>query len=590
MSHYSAHGALAALGLSPDASERQVKSAYARRLKTTRPDEDPEGFQALNGLYQAALAAVRQRQETSVMAPEDVTLPEEMAAVEDNTLTLHPVPTPLSQDMPLPEESRPPERIVIAPESEAKPQPQAPASASAAPQVLEFADDPLEQASLGSQPGGIDLPDFRLPDMATFCAALFAAAAAGDQAQVSNLLHQEPAFWSPAVKQRAGFAILEAMGQQSPAMVPETFGLILHFFDLDQVGAPVDPVWVQMLERLMFLEWAIRQADWRGLTPLAKDLQWKLDDSSLKRLRRYLDDLRQPRTLWRTTIAALRYGYQRGMVDLIQRLAAYYPRIPSALDEAHVHFWLNSLPQVGITTPMLVVDSLSYGGLLIIGSFLFLLSLVAPLLESGATGAGLLLAKILYLPALCWVPCWIGGIWGLGRLFMRWVYTGMAEAPPEDQGWRLRVWRSLAPLCCALGLLGGQLKLHHGASDLSLWHWGAFVFAILRINLRLPQVTQLVPQQPMRRLLIGLFLTCSMALAPGIEPMHMLILAAGLVFAAMLLPRRLLTWPLVFTWVFCSQYYLPYAALGPLLLWGISFLDLWLRRRQGRALNPNQAG
>ncbi|MGN6151067.1 MAG: J domain-containing protein, partial [Lysobacteraceae bacterium] len=44
------------LGLAPDADERAIKRAYAARLKTVRPDEDPEGFQRLNEAYQAALA------------------------------------------------------------------------------------------------------------------------------------------------------------------------------------------------------------------------------------------------------------------------------------------------------------------------------------------------------------------------------------------------------------------------------------------------------------------------------------------------------------------------------------------------------
>ena len=44
------------LGLAPDADERAIKRAYAARLKSSRPDEDPEGFQRLNQAYQAALA------------------------------------------------------------------------------------------------------------------------------------------------------------------------------------------------------------------------------------------------------------------------------------------------------------------------------------------------------------------------------------------------------------------------------------------------------------------------------------------------------------------------------------------------------
>ncbi|BFI96648.1 MAG: hypothetical protein RSP_21580 [Rhodanobacter sp.] len=44
------------LGLPPDADERMIKRAYAQRLRDTRPDSDPEGFQRLHAIYQAALA------------------------------------------------------------------------------------------------------------------------------------------------------------------------------------------------------------------------------------------------------------------------------------------------------------------------------------------------------------------------------------------------------------------------------------------------------------------------------------------------------------------------------------------------------
>lgn len=47
--------AFEALGLARDADEMQIKRAYARKLKTTRPDSDPHAFQALNEAYQTAL-------------------------------------------------------------------------------------------------------------------------------------------------------------------------------------------------------------------------------------------------------------------------------------------------------------------------------------------------------------------------------------------------------------------------------------------------------------------------------------------------------------------------------------------------------
>lgn len=59
-----------ALGLDGDADERQVKRAYARQLRTTRPDDDPAGFQRLNEAYQTALQWCRMRADVTPETPD----------------------------------------------------------------------------------------------------------------------------------------------------------------------------------------------------------------------------------------------------------------------------------------------------------------------------------------------------------------------------------------------------------------------------------------------------------------------------------------------------------------------------------------
>lgn len=56
------------------ASEKDVKRAYAKRLKVTRPDQNPEGFKELNDAYQYALFDL-QRKSASVFADEDFSPP-----------------------------------------------------------------------------------------------------------------------------------------------------------------------------------------------------------------------------------------------------------------------------------------------------------------------------------------------------------------------------------------------------------------------------------------------------------------------------------------------------------------------------------
>ena len=57
-------------GLPPEADEREIKRAYARRLRTVRPDEDPAGFQQLHEMYQRALAW-QARAAMMAMAPDE---------------------------------------------------------------------------------------------------------------------------------------------------------------------------------------------------------------------------------------------------------------------------------------------------------------------------------------------------------------------------------------------------------------------------------------------------------------------------------------------------------------------------------------
>ena len=66
------------------ATEREVKSAYARLIKKHRPDEDPEGFQRVRQAFEAAmawLASGRDRSSETVIIPDDAPPVELEAAV-----------------------------------------------------------------------------------------------------------------------------------------------------------------------------------------------------------------------------------------------------------------------------------------------------------------------------------------------------------------------------------------------------------------------------------------------------------------------------------------------------------------------------
>ncbi len=52
-------GVWAVLGIEPTDSERDIKRAYAKKLKVTRPDDDPAGFQELHNAFKTALKIAR---------------------------------------------------------------------------------------------------------------------------------------------------------------------------------------------------------------------------------------------------------------------------------------------------------------------------------------------------------------------------------------------------------------------------------------------------------------------------------------------------------------------------------------------------
>ncbi|GEM_PF-2635583 len=101
------------LGLSEDASGRELKRAYARLLKQHRPDQDPEGFSRIHEAYQQCLELIefRDRVGTAVERPPslrledsrsseaelavpELELGEPVAASEWNAIGVEPEPRP----------------------------------------------------------------------------------------------------------------------------------------------------------------------------------------------------------------------------------------------------------------------------------------------------------------------------------------------------------------------------------------------------------------------------------------------------------------------------------------------------------------
>lgn len=217
------------LGLGPDADERAIKRAYAQRLRTVRPDEDPEGFQLLHAAYRAALEQCREPASVAARLP---------------------VAAPAARDVQL--------------------------EAPAPPSV--------------SRPMQATAPAF---DGADFYASLLARAEAGDAAALQRWLQARPELWSLPLKARVGREVLQALFHHPAPMPATCLAEILRFFDLDHALSGIDPLPLQHLERRMQLAWsadpqAFERSVLRLHGPLGNDYTLEQIGQALRQLARPL--------------------------------------------------------------------------------------------------------------------------------------------------------------------------------------------------------------------------------------------------------------------------------------------------------------
>lgn len=189
--------------LPADADERALKRAYAQRLKTTRPDEDPSGFQQLHERYQAALSWLAQ-QASSVAASEMPVA--DVSAHEGPATGAHmPEPPPPPKSVP-----RPP------------------------PATTQF-------------------------DLDVFLADYFDVALHEDAPRVQAWLETREELWSLHLKHQVGYALLQRWFRDPPAIRTSTIDATLVFFGLDHALIGVDPLHMQQLREAMQQRSAIVQ-------------------------------------------------------------------------------------------------------------------------------------------------------------------------------------------------------------------------------------------------------------------------------------------------------------------------------------------
>jgi hypothetical protein len=241
------HWAFQVLGIAPDADERAIKRAYAAKLKTSRPDDDPEGFQRLNEAYRDALRWIEYRDQ-AWNEDEDWDEDEsdrddsDEASDEAGSATTEPDEPPIFRArMPGPE-------LVAMPGFTASFSPSA--SPAPAPTAAPEWDDTPEDRTRAAPENKADHVDFdALLDDA------LRAAFDKDPQRIRQWLHEQPLLWSLRHKTRVGHRFLHSLGQRLPPMPGHNFDTIADFFGYYDLHSGYDAMRLRELRRQLDEIW-----------------------------------------------------------------------------------------------------------------------------------------------------------------------------------------------------------------------------------------------------------------------------------------------------------------------------------------------
>ncbi len=291
------------LGLRPDADATDVKRAYARLLRTTRPDEDAEAFQRLHAAYKTALAHANRKADASPAAP--ISAPQ----VEAERPSPAPVASPVSP----------------------------PSTPARAPNVS------VPAVAIGPLTGAV----------------IQAAVDAQNGNALLRWLQSRAEFWSIQVKSQAAQVVLQRLFQQPQAISAECMDTLLQFFDLNHVLSGVNPVTLQSLRMRQRTLWELLPQNHHELARRAGLMRNGRPDVLL--LRKNLALLERPLHWIRATQAAMQSDRARSLANLVRVLSnnGRIDELPPTIDRPHATFWLRAaIPGAQLTRERFILNSL----------------------------------------------------------------------------------------------------------------------------------------------------------------------------------------------------------------------------------------
>lgn len=257
------------LELAGQGDERAIKRAYARLLRSNRPDDDADAFQDLHACYQHALALCRStadgRHDARIAGEVDAATPGLLQAVAGETAS--PVLDPHA----------------------------------AALEIVQHA-------------------------------------AVADASSLAVLMQDRALGWSLRFRNDVGWALLDHLQREHPALSEAHFDVMMQGFDWDDIALDLDPLWLAEVARRCRQAWLLLPTS-RGALRVAYE---RCSDRYLSA--QELDDavarLRERRPRWRNRLDAIVPTRARDTPYLLAALE-YWPveEVPAGLDPVQVGFW-----------------------------------------------------------------------------------------------------------------------------------------------------------------------------------------------------------------------------------------------------------
>jgi hypothetical protein len=448
--------ALRELGLGPDADERAVKRAYAARLKTTRPDIDPEGFQALNAAYQAALAWVQSRSNVTIVPM--------------------PIASAMDTEADAPADEPPPGAItrilsadalfemLSAPSAESPADEYRETDDDAADDSFDVADSGMSSIDRASEQLSTETIRFDLDAFFDDCIAL---ATHSHDGELMDWLNAQPILWSLQHKAQIAQWLLGRLHEHRPAIEARRFDVLAEFFGLLDLHSGYDAYDIQRLRHRLHLAWEIQTVQLHALAQRGQPDGGSFA-ADVRQTRRILKQLRRPFNLGQAMYAGLMPIYPSAVRRFLYRLDfGSIDDLPAPIEPQQIAFWDAAGDRSRISAPRLQIGAARCVAYSVLTMLLVLsVKLMAPEAELHGSAAIKTAATVSAGMFIGWLA-WVGG-----QACLQW------QCLPEDEEERFgHLRRALIPMLSLLALaLSLALDLDIAAAVISLstlllaWH------------------------------------------------------------------------------------------------------------------------